>query len=116
VGAAHVTVALLSCWESQAEGVDESAERGEGGLEGLDRREWDQMQPGQQQTRADGGVEEQPQGVELVLPARPGVPGRMGLQGVGGVGGVGAADGAAGGGVLTGPRATLARLCRLTSV
>ncbi len=36
------------------------------------------MEPGQAQTRADVGLEEQPQVVQVMLPAVAGIPGRMG--------------------------------------
>jgi hypothetical protein len=49
----------VSCWESQAEGIEQAAERGEAGLNGLQVREWDQGEPEQQQAGTDVGLEEQ---------------------------------------------------------
>src|SRR5260221_14087547 len=68
----------LSCWERQGEGVDQGAQRGEAGLDRLDVRRREQMQPGQEQTRTDEGLEQQPEVVERVLPAGARVPGGMG--------------------------------------
>src|SRR5258708_21600097 len=70
----------LSCWERQGEGVDDGAQRSEARLDGLDVRRREQMQPGQEQTRTDVGLEQQPEVVELVLPAGAGVPGGVSLQ------------------------------------
>ena len=72
---------LLSCWERQAEGVDERAERGEAGLDGLRVWERHERQPREEQAGGHLRVEEQPQGVEVVFPATAGVPGGMGFQG-----------------------------------
>ena len=49
-------VPLLSGGECQAEGVHQGTKRGEAGLDGLDMREWDQMELGQQQARTDVGL------------------------------------------------------------
>ena len=62
------------------EGVDEGTERSEAGLDRLDMRRREQMQPGQEQTGTDVGLEQEPEGVERVLPAGAGVPGGMGLH------------------------------------
>src|SRR5258708_14900037 len=70
----------LSCWERQAEGVDDGAQRSEARLDGLDMRRREQVQPGQEQTRTDVGLEQQPEVVELVLPGGAGVPGGVSLQ------------------------------------
>src|SRR5260221_5248405 len=70
----------LSCWERQAEGVDDGAQRSEARLDGLDVRRREQVQPGQEQTRTDVGLEQQPEVVELVFPAGAGVPGGVSLQ------------------------------------
>src|SRR5258708_38144627 len=103
----------LSCWERQGEGVDDGAQRSEARLDGLDVRRREQMQPGQEQTRTDVGLEQQPEVVELVLPAGAGVPGGVSLQqggrrrfrgggvrggGGGGCGGPGRRGGPGGGG------------------
>src|SRR5258707_6667195 len=71
---------LLSCWESQGEGVDESAERSEAGLDRLDMRERDQGEPGQEQTGTDVGLQQQAQVVEVMLPTATRVPSGMGLH------------------------------------
>jgi hypothetical protein len=52
-------IPLLSCWEHQAEGVDQGAEGGEADLDGLGVWERDQMEPGQEQAGADIGLQEQ---------------------------------------------------------
>src|SRR5258708_22008381 len=46
-------IPLLSCRERQVVGVHEGAERSEAGLDRLEVRERDQMEPGQEQARAD---------------------------------------------------------------
>src|SRR5260221_10059362 len=71
----------LSCWERQAEGVDQGTKGGEAGLDGLDVREWDEREPGQEQARTDVGLQEQPEVVQVLLPAATRVPSGMGLQG-----------------------------------
>jgi len=71
---------LLSCWESQAKGVDQAAERGETGLDRLRVWERDQGKPGQEQTATDVGLQEQSQVVEVMLPASARVSGRMGFE------------------------------------
>src|SRR5258708_6403301 len=71
---------LLSCWERQAEGVDQGSERGEASLNAVGVREWHQREPGQEQTGADVGLEQQAEGVEVRLPPWPGVPGGLGVQ------------------------------------
>src|SRR5258708_26020601 len=73
-------IPLLSCWERQAEGVDQGSERGEASLNAVGVREWHQREPGQEQTGADVGVEQQAEGVEGRLPPCPGVPGGMGVR------------------------------------
>src|SRR5258708_13845277 len=70
----------LSCWERQAEGVNQRAQRGEARLDCLAMRERDQMEPGQEETGTDVGLEEQPQIVEVRLPPRPRIPGGMGVK------------------------------------
>src|SRR6516164_9678727 len=47
-GASATHARLLSCWESQAEGVDQAAERGETSLDRLRVWEWDKGKPGQE--------------------------------------------------------------------
>src|SRR5260221_5714601 len=71
---------LLSCWERQAEGVDQGSERGAASLKAVGVREWHQREPGQEQTGPDGGLEQQAAVVEVRLPPGPGVPGGMGVQ------------------------------------
>jgi hypothetical protein len=71
---------LLSCWEGQAEGVDQAAERGETGLDRLRVWERGKVKPGQEQTGTDVGLQEQSQVVEVMLPASARVPGRMGFE------------------------------------
>src|SRR5262249_34684113 len=61
-------IPLLSCWESQAEGIDERAQRGEAGLNRLDVREGGETEPGQEQAGIDVGRPQQPQRGEVALP------------------------------------------------
>src|SRR5262249_61542579 len=70
----------LSCWERQAEGVDQGAQRSEARVDGLDVRRREQMQPGQEQTATDVGLEQESQVIERVLPTSARVPGGMSLQ------------------------------------
>src|SRR5260370_27942141 len=70
----------LSCWERQAEGVDDGAQRSEARLDGLDVRRREQVQPGQEQAGTDVGLEQQAEVVEGGLSPRPRCPGRVGLQ------------------------------------
>src|SRR5712692_6276442 len=56
-----ILVPHLSCWERHMEGVDEGTERSEAGLDRLDMRRREQMQPGQEQTGTDVGLEQEPQ-------------------------------------------------------
>jgi hypothetical protein len=70
----------LSCWERQAEGVDQRAKRGKAGLHRLDMRERHQVEPREEQAGTDVRLEEQPKVVELVLPAAAGVPSWKCLQ------------------------------------
>jgi len=76
----HGIIPHLSCWECQAEGVDQGAERGEAGLDRLDMRERDQVEPGQEQARGGVGLEEQAQVIQVLFPAAPRIPGGMGLE------------------------------------
>src|SRR5262249_46828964 len=71
---------LLSSWECQAESVHQGAERGEAGLDSLDVRERDQVEPRQQQARANIRLKEQSQIVEVMFPAVAAGPGGMGRQ------------------------------------
>src|SRR5262245_12145167 len=70
----------LSCWERQAEGVDQGAQRSEARVDGLDVRRREQMQPWQEQTATDVGLEQESQVIERVLPTSARVPGGMSLQ------------------------------------
>jgi hypothetical protein len=71
-------IPLLSCWESQAEGIDERAQRREASLDRLDVGERGEVEPGQEQAGRDVGGQQQPKRVEVALPPRTSIPVRMG--------------------------------------
>ena len=78
----------------------------------MDMREWHQGEPREEQAGADVRLEEQPEVVELVLPAAAGVPGGMASNRAagGGCAVAGSAEAVAPGGVRC-PRAAKSALC-----